>query len=987
MNYFSVLQALFVLVSVNVVVSGHVCGFEFCPKTKSNAINVHLVPHSHDDVGWLKTVDQYYYGSKNNIQQAGVQYILDTVVEELLKNSKRRFIQVETSFFSKWYSEQTGTIKKAVKKLVAEGRLEFAGGAWSMNDEAAVHYQSVIDQFNLGLKFLKDTFGACARPRIGWQIDPFGHSREMASIFAQMGYSGEFFARMDYAEKNTRLSTLTMEMIWKSSVYLKNSEIFTGLLYRHYGSPPGFCFDIHCTDDPIIDGNSYDNNVNKRVDDFIAYLTTMSKSFRANHIMVPMGDDFQYEDAEVNFKNMDKLIKYVNNRQMEGSKFNVFYSTPSCYLNELHQLLQSWPNKTEDFFPYSSDTHSYWTGYFTSRPTQKRFERDGNHFLQTVKQLSTLANLTSAEHIKALSNLRQAMGVMQHHDAITGTEKQAVAHDYDHMLFKAINGANNNARDALRVLTNLTSGEFQSCLELNISVCAITQSSANNIVVTLVNPLAHTSSQYVRLPVRKENYQVTDENGREVPSELVPVPLEILALQHRSSVTQHELVFKANVNKVANFYIRVLPFPRKKNDSNNAQTIPISKNDSDEFTLENSLVKLVFNNRTGLLKTIEMNGVTENIHQSFAIYKGFRGNNGLAENRSSGAYVFRPDGDIELPNYKTTFSIYNGNNVKEVHQHVNDWISQVVRIYEAVNRVEFEWLIGPIPTDDGVGKEIVTRFTSTLSSNGSFYTDSNGREMLERKRNQREFFKPDMTEEISGNYYPVTSQMYIQDEHKRITLLNDRSQGGTSLKDGELELMLHRRLLNDDAFGVGEALNEEQFGTGLIARGKLFLILNAVPENPACTERLTQQELHLPFYKFFSQANTVPSIVQHMIPDFTDFPESIELLSLEPYSTNKILIRVENFNSCGGIQSFNMHTLFKTLRGRQIWEVTLDGNMPLRHMKRFKFYPDGTGIIPSSVNYFSTPHKPMNANYTMDVSEFIVTMLPMQIRTFIIRQD
>jgi alpha-mannosidase len=31
-------------------------------------LNVHLVPHSHDDVGWLKTIDQYFVGSNNSIQ-------------------------------------------------------------------------------------------------------------------------------------------------------------------------------------------------------------------------------------------------------------------------------------------------------------------------------------------------------------------------------------------------------------------------------------------------------------------------------------------------------------------------------------------------------------------------------------------------------------------------------------------------------------------------------------------------------------------------------------------------------------------------------------------------------------------------------------------------------------------------------------------------------------------------------------------------------
>jgi lysosomal alpha-mannosidase len=37
-----------------------------------------------------------------------------------------------------------------------------------------------------------------------------------------------------------------------------------------------------------------------------------AKGFATNHIMMTMGSDFEYENANLWYKNLDKLIKYVN---------------------------------------------------------------------------------------------------------------------------------------------------------------------------------------------------------------------------------------------------------------------------------------------------------------------------------------------------------------------------------------------------------------------------------------------------------------------------------------------------------------------------------------------------------------------------------------------------------------------------------------------------------------------------------------------------
>jgi len=53
-------------------------------------------------------------------------------------------------------------------------------GGFCMHDEAATHYIDMIDQTTLGHQFLIEEFGVT--PRIGWQIDPFGHSAVQAYL-------------------------------------------------------------------------------------------------------------------------------------------------------------------------------------------------------------------------------------------------------------------------------------------------------------------------------------------------------------------------------------------------------------------------------------------------------------------------------------------------------------------------------------------------------------------------------------------------------------------------------------------------------------------------------------------------------------------------------------------------------------------------------------------------------------------------------------
>ena len=106
--------------------------------------------------------------------------------------------------------------------------------------------------------------------------------------------------------------------------------------YYHYSPPPGYCFDDVCRDDPIKDNPDLeDYNLVSKSLGFVNYFKSMANHFRTTNLMHTLGEDFMYTNSKMWYKNVDKLIKYINNRPEFNMK--IMYSTPQDYISAIQK--------------------------------------------------------------------------------------------------------------------------------------------------------------------------------------------------------------------------------------------------------------------------------------------------------------------------------------------------------------------------------------------------------------------------------------------------------------------------------------------------------------------------------------------------------------------------------------------------------------------------------------------------------------------------
>lgn len=1104
-----------------------------CPVTKEGVLNVHIICHTHLDTGWVETFDQYYYGY--------VETILNSVVKSLSENPRRRFIFVETAFFMRWWRDQNEFMRTRFKKLVTNGQLEFISGGWSMNDEAVSHYSAIIDQMTLGHKNLYKIFGQCGGiNKIGWQIDPFGHSREYASLLSQMGFEGLFLGRIDFQDKIFRQNMQSMEFVWKSSPSLGSykTDLFTSILPNTYSPPEQFCFDVSCNDEQL---NRF--NIQHKATQFTMMMLKQAESYATNHTVVTMGMDFNYRDANKWYSNLDQLVDEIQSNPAKY-KINLIYSTPSCYLKNIHKQTHiTWPVKLDDFFPYADAHNSYWTGYFTSRPGLKYQIVTGNNFLQAAKQLSVLANpYTNQDAVTELEHLQETLGILQHHDAVTGTCKQFVSDDYSRMLAHAMKKAhhslvtsvakiiehNNQVRQLSGqqqqmspIDTFIMKGEHIFCSSLNASHCQISEKldRFEKLLIHVYNPASHTVQHYIQIPVRDGRYVVRETGGlaNQISGQQIPIPPPVLRLTSIESRQDYgiidpevskEFIFAAILpplsmasyviekssgssrsqalsstngsgggqsslysnnnmgiqgsqrfgvsNPGLNNLMRRLVLPEPNNNNIMRRELINPGTGPSEVLFGNARISGVIDSETGLLSGIQFaDGRRLPFKQNFHYYDA---DGKYRPEKISGAYIFNPaDRGPQRVATRAEVEIVRGPVVEEVHQVFSPWCSQVIRIYRHSDYIEFHWLVGPIPIHTDInnsngqnngaynpitdnGREIISLYETDMKTNGTFFTDSNGRETIRRIRDHRSDYRLFTSEHTASNYYPVTSWIFIRDYDRnlQLSILPDRPQGGSSIHDGQVELMLHRRLLQDDGLGMEEPLNEPGIDRrGLIIRGKHYLLIGPIDSVIRSTRQLSKQ-LHMHPIQWFQAppasmdlgipaqasgsatilasggtqvAGNSEAVVSNLAPlsnqsmqnrfkfsGLRDYlPKMINLLSLESWDQDNVLIRLEHIFEINEDADYSrpvqlsLKRMFKNFRVTKIREMTLDGiqDIEVARTNRLRFqtstnpYKNYTDELGDFVNMDYVSHLIESSQSGEDL--FIVEMRPMEIRTFLVQ--
>uniref|UniRef100_A0A8C3HM58 Alpha-mannosidase n=1 Tax=Chrysemys picta bellii TaxID=8478 RepID=A0A8C3HM58_CHRPI len=554
----------------------------------------------------------------------------------------------------------------------------------------------------------------------------------------------------------------------------------------------------------------------------------------------------------------------------------------------------------------------------------------------------------SVDHYKLLTEARRNLGLFQHHDAITGTSKDWVVVDYGTRLFHSLMNLKRVIIDSAHILilkdkdtySYNPSAPFLKMVKKNIFVKIIWQKYFCRYLL-VYNPTEQERFSVVSIYVNSPKVKVLSPSGK-------PVMVQISGVWDGTTTVSHEayqISFMVHLPPLGLGVYQLLEVLSSEmiladyniytSGGNNVQVNPDKvfkikemQNSADDITLENSYMKLWFSGISGLLKKINTkeDGKNHQIKVEFAWY-------GTTSNRDkSGAYLFLPDGEAKPYVFTDppTIRVTHGRIFSEVTCFFHH-LTHTVRLYK-VQGLEGESLeLSNIVDIRGeYNREIAMRISSDVNSQNRFYTDLNGYQIQPRVAMNK---LP-----LQANIYPMTTMAYIQDDGIRLTLHSAQSLGVTSLKSGQLEVIMDRRLMQDDNRGLGQGLQDNKITANLF---RLLL------------ERRNEVD-----EKEEKSSVSFPSLLSHITSSFINHP----VIPMTTYAESGVPQILNAFSPLTSSMPCDMHVVnLRTIQSK-VYSGPSDEAALILHRKGFdcKFSNKDTGLLCSTTQGKIKVHKLFN---------------------------
>lgn len=820
--------------------------------SQKNKLKVFIVPHSHNDPGWLKTFENYY--------KTQTRAIFTNMVEKMAAGVGRKFIWAETSFLALWWDNDASDKEKDIfRGLLKSGQIEIVTGGWVMNDEANSHWLSIIQQLTTGHQWLLDNLNYT--PRNAWSIDPFGYSSSQPYLLKLAGFENSIIQRVHYRVKKELALNRQLEFKWRQLWDgVGKTDMFTHMM-------PFYSYDVphSCGPDPKIccqfdfkrlPGNGVtcpwgtaprkiiQKNVHERSNLILDQWRKKAQLYRSNVVLFPLGDDFRYDRSnewDNQYQNYEMIIDYINNNEAWNAE--VQFGTLQDYFKALHEemKLSDFPVLSGDFFTYADRNEHYWSGYYTSRPFYKNMDRVLLAYVRAADIITSQAiSSNSVTYIMSLTlrdkveSARRALALFQHHDGVTGTSRDDVRADYAAKMLTAIKHSQSAIQQAAYFLLKQPDILDQTQEDVFFDVDDIWRQKdeipsritmtldplSSSRRVLLYNSLTFRRQQILTLFVSTPHVEVFDPEGKPIMSQVSPVVSGEKRLAFAAN--KFQLSFPVTVEPLAITTYTVslrdttsinkyTAFSRVRVYNADYWNIDLPK----MFAIDQPTARLsedvafqagngtrVVATMKGLIKAlVTPNGETMPVHMDFVQYDSMQ-----APDNNSGAYlfipskpgtVFRTDAFPELvitegPFKATLYTGLNGANSAEIVLAISVFDNPSLPQTEV--EISNTFLIDPQVND----LELAMRFSTSIKNKDTFYTDLNGMQMIKR----RYFEKLP----LQANFYPLPAATYIEDSDARLTLLTSTPLGMAALQPGQLEVMQDRRLSKDDNRGVNQGV-------------------------------------------------------------------------------------------------------------------------------------------------------------------------------------